>query len=993
MRLLLRIVAGIAVSCAVLLAALVLYLSFGDLNRHKGRIESYVSQRIGRPFAIDGTFALDLFPAVKVEAEHVRIGNAAWGSAPQMVQVGRIATEINLRSLFSGPVDVHSLELRDVTILLEANASGERNWVFGTGAAKPGNDNSPGAITKLPFAFRRASVSNLKAIVRMPGSPERVARIESLTVQPDANGLLALEGSGALDGYVAALKGQAGPLEALLAGRNIRLDLKGGLGNLRFAARGGFARLDPLAGADLKVSVENPDLGTLLKNLRLPAFATGKLDVSATLKEAGTLTALDLTAKTDDLFMHATGMLSVLGLRDSDLSIRAEAADAARLAQVFNIKGVPEAKLAASGRFITKSSGLALDGVHATLGGYEARVDGTIPARRNRARQLRFSVTVPDLAQLQEELPQLPLSVQGEIQFAAAAKKQRGIKETLLSSRDIQLNLTGAMGDSRFTAKGGFARIQPLEGADIALSVNNPDGGTVLERLQLPPIAAGALAINATLKKAGKLTDVDVNASIGDTRVHSTGTLSMLGLRGSDLTIQADVPDAASLAQVFNVKGVPTGKLLVTGRVNTTDTGYTFDKVHAVLGQFSARMDGTLPRQHDEAAQLRFDISIPTLAILKANLPSLTARLSGDLALRPERMEFRNLKASFGASQIEGSVTLTGDKDRQIEADLNAQLLDLTPFLQGQTAGAQPAKKTLLFDEQPLPYEKMGTKRAKVHLTANELRLNRGVFHEVEATLALGNGRLRARLQGRGGFGGSADGSIDLTRVGEGSAAIKVDLTVKDMRTGFASGNVVRQEEVPPVGLHAALTSTGATPHQLASAASGTVLFTQGRGKSKSDLLTRIGGDLIAQLFSKLNPFAEQDPYTEVDCMVARAVVNNGKVNVAPVLLQTRKVAIVASGTIDLKTEKLLLNFNTRPRQGIGISPGMFTNPFLDLTGTLTSPSIGIGGKGVASGAVAVATGGLSVLAKGAMDRAIGETNQCKETLEKAQQPAVFKER
>jgi hypothetical protein len=65
----------------------------------------------------------------------------------------------------------------------------------------------------------------------------------------------------------------------------------------------------------------------------------------------------------------------------------------------------------------------------------------------------------------------------------------------------------------------------------------------------------------------------------------------------------------------------------------------------------------------------------------------------------------------------------------------------------------------------------------------------------------------------------------------------------------------------------------------------------------------------------------------------------------------------------------------------------MFTNPFLDLTGTLTNPSIGVGGKGVASGAVAAATGGLSVLAKGVVDRAIGETNQCSEALQKAQHP------
>ena len=549
---------------------------------------------------------------------------------------------------------------------------------------KPGSvepESAPAGFTRLPFAFRRASIANVKVILRMPATPDRVATVEALTVVPAAGGLLALQGNGAFDGYKATLNGQAGPLSSLLSGRDIKLDLNGGFGNMRFAAKGGLGRLDPLDGTDVSIEMQNPDLGTMLKNLRLPAIASGTLDINVTLKDVGKLTDLKLDANFGDVSVRATGKLSVLGLRDSDITLTARAADAARLARVFDVKGVPEGKLDFTGRLITNSAGYTLERVHATLAGYEAKVDGTIPARRNRARQLRFSVTVPDLAQLQEKLPQLPLSVQGEIQFKGAAQKQSEMKKALLATRDIHMDLAGAVGDSRFTAKGGFARLEPLEGADLALTMSNPEGGTVLERLQLPPVAAGELAINAILKKAGKLTDVDVNASIGELRVHSNGTLSILGLRGSDLTIKADVPDAASLAKVFNVQGVPAGKLSVTGRVSNSDAGYTFDKVHAVLGDYSAQLDGTLPLQHDDAAQLHFAVSIPSLTGLKATLPALPARFSGEVARRPERIEFRNLQASVGASQLQGSVTLIGSKDRQIEADLNTPLLDLTPFL------------------------------------------------------------------------------------------------------------------------------------------------------------------------------------------------------------------------------------------------------------------------------------------------------------------------
>jgi len=62
----------------------------------------------------------------------------------------------------------------------------------------------------------------------------------------------------------------------------------------------------------------------------------------------------------------------------------------------------------------------------------------------------------------------------------------------------------------------------------------------------------------------------------------------------------------------------------------------------------------------------------------------------------------------------------------------------------------------------------------------------------------------------------------------------------------------------------------------------------------------------------------------------------------------------------------------------------MFTNPFIRIEGTLMNPRIAMGAKGMGSGAVAAATGGLSVLAGGFIDRIRGEANMCSRTLEKA---------
>ena len=125
-----RVVVIVLSVVGALLLAIVLYVAFADLGRHKGQVEAFATKQLGRPFAIDGEFELDVFPSVSVLAERVRIGNAEWGTKPQMLEVGRFSTQVGLWSLISGPVDVRSFELADVSVLLERNREGADNWTL-----------------------------------------------------------------------------------------------------------------------------------------------------------------------------------------------------------------------------------------------------------------------------------------------------------------------------------------------------------------------------------------------------------------------------------------------------------------------------------------------------------------------------------------------------------------------------------------------------------------------------------------------------------------------------------------------------------------------------------------------------------------------------------------------------------------------------------------------------------------------------------------------
>ena len=60
------------------------------------------------------------------------------------------------------------------------------------------------------------------------------------------------------------MSGELGPLEALFAGRDIRMALQAAVGDLQVDVKGGLGRLDPLDGADLTLKVAHPDIGTML---------------------------------------------------------------------------------------------------------------------------------------------------------------------------------------------------------------------------------------------------------------------------------------------------------------------------------------------------------------------------------------------------------------------------------------------------------------------------------------------------------------------------------------------------------------------------------------------------------------------------------------------------------------------------------------------------------------------------------------------------------
>lgn len=142
----------------------------------------------------------------------------------------------------------------------------------------------------------------------------------------------------------------------------------------------------------------------------------------------------------------------------------------------------------------------------------------------------------------------------------------------------------------------------------------------------------------------------------------------------------------------------------------------------------------------------------------------------------------------------------------------------------------------------------------------------------------------------------------------------------------------------------------------------------------------------MTELLGAVNPFDKTEEYNKMNCQGMYFEVENGKVETSPaIVIRSDRAVMVAQGKVDLASEQIDFTFETTPVKGIGVSVSDFANPFIKLQGTLSRPRITLNPKGTAvEGSVAVATLGLSILAKGIWQRRFASREICEKVAAKA---------
>jgi AsmA family protein len=382
-------------------------------------------------------------------------------------------------------------------------------------------------------------------------------------------------------------------------------------------------------------------------------------------------------------------------------------------------------------------------------------------------------------------------------------------------------------------------------------------------------------------------------------------------------------------------------------------------KLRATIDKVSATLDGTIAQPRaGKGIALDVTVAADRLADLAAlagvALPASGAfKLAGHLSDGDGRFAIDRLDAHLGASDLKGRIEVTTGTRSRLAATLDANRINLADFTGPAAASAPQRKAERVFPADPLPFALLKTGDVELKLAARQLVAVAATLDNFAVDLALANGLLELRkLTGQ--FRGSPLTLAAMVDARPATPLVTVTGKLEKFDLGvFLKAMAATDLLTGAVDLDLSGRGAGGSLRQIMAGLDGRLVAVMGKAELATPLFDLIGADLAQSVM----PWAAQDRSTHINCAVVRFDARRGTATSDAMLLDTAKVTVQGTGTIDLGSERIALVLTPQPKERSLIS---LATP-IDVGGTLAAPSLSPDRLALAKGAAGAVIGNVII--------------------------------
>lgn len=555
--------------------------------------------------------------------------------------------------------------------------------------------------------------------------------------------------------------------------------------------------------------------------------------------------------------------------------------------------------------------------------------------------------------------------------------------------------VTGRVGATNFNFDGLFGLHGNTPSAEVEFVIGGPDFHALVKDKDTFDTSIKAFRVAGEGRLKGNTLSLDnfilktdsVNAELDLTMgwplEQSADVRFNIDLQGDD--IRHLIPSIESFEPAQSAF-----KLTTAGQLS--DDLISLKIFEASIGNFQLSVSGKLGDDpNDRSAELSIRANSKDISSLGRlygdQLPAMALNLSADFEGNAKQFAIRQLSVALGESKVNGNldVSLAGVRP-VINLQLDSPTIDLHPFLLGKNAEVQDSENSKwLIPATPLPIHVLKHIDGDIRLTIKALRLKQGSLNNLIVTAELQRGGLNVSELSVKDDHGVLSARFSVFPMKQGKAEIKLDLVAIDFSLNLFGQSEEMLSQLPLFSMNTSVSGNGDNLRELAGSLNGTLQLASSGGVLEGVNLSVLDSFFLEDLFRLILPAADDDKDLQLKCAATILKINNGHVKTDPALaFTTNKISLIANGKLDLKTEKIKFNFKSIPNKAYKFSTSELINPYVLVGGTLKNPSVGIDpGKVLVKGGIALGTAGISILAKGALDRWGNTVPLCEEMLEK----------